>query len=50
MNQPQFYLHISIAEQQLALINNGKQEKVYSVSTAKNGAGEVMGSECTPRG
>ncbi len=50
MNPPESYLHISIANQQLSLIKNGKQEKLYPVSTAKNGAGEEMGSECTPTG
>jgi lipoprotein-anchoring transpeptidase ErfK/SrfK len=50
MNTPESYLHISIANQQLSLIENGKQEKTYLVSTAKNGAGEKMGSECTPTG
>lgn len=50
MNIPETYLYISIAKQQLSLIKEGKPEKVYSVSTAKNGAGERMGSECTPTG
>lgn len=50
MNPPETYLHISIAKQQLALIRNESIENIYSVSTAKNGAGEQMGSECTPTG
>ncbi len=50
MNLPPHYLHISIAHQQLYLMDHGKQALTYAVSTAKNGAGEVMGSECTPRG
>lgn len=50
MNNPESYLHISIANQQLSSIKNGKQEAVYTVSTAKNGVGEEMGSECTPTG
>jgi len=50
MNIPKSYLHISIAKQQLFLIKEDQLEKVYSVSTAKNGAGEEMGSECTPTG
>jgi len=50
MNTPASYLHISIAGQQLSVIKNGQPESTYSVSTAKNGAGEKMGSECTPTG
>ncbi|KAF3981689.1 MAG: L,D-transpeptidase [Methylococcales symbiont of Hymedesmia sp. n. MRB-2018] len=44
------YIHISITEQKLSLINHGKNTISYPVSTAKNGVGETMGSECTPRG
>lgn len=44
------YLDISIQAQQLDIIENGAVVKSYSVSTAKNGAGELKGSECTPRG
>jgi lipoprotein-anchoring transpeptidase ErfK/SrfK len=47
---PDSYLNICIATQQLILIENGQALKTYSISTAKNGAGEVMGSGCTPRG
>ena len=43
------YLFISIAKQQLSLIGS-ECDKNYSVSTAKNGTGEQMGSECTPTG
>ena len=43
------YLHISIAKQQLQLINSDNKI-CYAVSTAKKGVGELMGSECTPRG
>jgi lipoprotein-anchoring transpeptidase ErfK/SrfK len=50
MNTPEHYLHISIATQQLALIHHTKVEKTYTISTAKNGAGEKMGSLCTPTG
>lgn len=45
-----FFLDISINTQQLAIIENGRTLKTYAVSTAKNGAGEQRGSECTPRG
>lgn len=50
MNIPKHYLHVSIFKQQLTLIKQGKITQTYSVSTAKNGAGETMGSECTPTG
>jgi len=48
--KPKRYLEISIAGQSLKLINNGQVCKTYRVSTARNGAGETMGSECTPTG
>ncbi len=41
---------IDIATQRLRLIDNGKTVMDVEVSTAKNGAGEAKGSECTPRG
>ncbi len=44
------YLDISAAEQRLRLIDNGVQIVSFPVSTAKNGLGECVGSECTPRG
>ncbi len=47
---PAFYLCVSIADQKLDLIENGEVAKSYPVSTAKNGPGEIRGSECTPRG
>ena len=47
---PDSYLYISIAKQQLSIVINKEVDKVYSVSTAKNGVGEKMGSECTPIG
>lgn len=50
MQQPSFYLDISMATQQVDIVENGRVVKSYSVSTAKNGAGERKGSECTPRG
>lgn len=49
MTKPQ--IKISIAEQTLDLLDEtGKLIKRYSVSTAKNGAGEQNGSFKTPRG
>jgi len=44
------FLDISIGTQQLCIVENGHVVKSYPVSTAKNGAGELMGSECTPTG
>ena len=44
------FLDISISTQQLSIIKDSRVIKTYPVSTAKNGAGEQMGSECTPTG
>ena len=44
------FLDISIGMQQLSIIEDGHVVKSYPVSTAKKGAGELMGSECTPTG
>jgi lipoprotein-anchoring transpeptidase ErfK/SrfK len=46
----QNYLDICIVSQQLMVYVGGKPAQHYSVSTAKKGAGELMGSECTPTG
>ncbi len=43
------HILIDIAQQTLTL-TTGVQTQVYPVSTAKNGAGEIEGSEQTPRG
>lgn len=45
-----FYIEVDIGCQQLKLIEADKVTRSYVVSTAKNGAGEQSGSECTPRG
>lgn len=50
MIRPKRYLFISITNQQLTLLEEGKPLCHFAVSTAKNGAGEQMGSECTPTG
>lgn len=50
MSLPQHYIHIATAQQQLRLIQAGKPLLSYPVSTAKNGTGSMMGSECTPTG
>ncbi|MFI3157599.1 MAG: L,D-transpeptidase [Methylococcaceae bacterium] len=46
----QNYLDICIASQQLTVYADEKKCQCYPVSTAKKGAGELMGSECTPTG
>lgn len=45
-----YEIKVSIADQRLRLFADGSVEMDVLVSTAKNGAGEVFGSECTPRG
>lgn len=49
MNQPT-RIEINIGEQRLRYWENGALVMDVPVSTAKNGAGEQKGSECTPRG
>jgi L,D-transpeptidase YbiS len=49
--QPQSYLvKVSITEQRLQLLVAGAVAMDVAVATATNGPGEVMHSECTPRG
>ena len=43
-------IEIDIARQQLRTFNGERELRCYAVSTARNGAGEMMDSECTPRG
>lgn len=43
-------LHVSIERQELKVIDNNQLIKSYRISTAKNGVGELAGSEQTPRG
>lgn len=43
-------LKVLISEQKLYIYNQQDIIKTYLISTAKNGAGEVFGSEQTPRG
>ena len=43
-------LEISIPEQSLAVLENGREVRRYVVSTSRNGPGELQGSFCTPRG
>jgi len=44
------HIQISISDQTLSLFDENKLIKQYTISTAKNGVGEEMDSECTPRG
>ena len=46
----EYWIEISLATQTLRLLSKEGVVKEYPVSTAKNGAGELMNSECTPRG
>lgn len=43
-------IEIDIPAQMLTLVDGERVSKRYSVSTARNGAGEKNGSFCTPRG
>jgi L,D-transpeptidase YbiS len=44
-------INIDIATQTLVFIDENKNsQKSYAIATAKNGAGEQNGSNCTPRG
>lgn len=43
-------IRISIGEQRLWLLRDGREPAGYPVSTAANGAGERRDSGCTPRG
>lgn len=45
------HIEVSIADQRLYVFNaSGVMELQYPVSTARNGAGELKDSGCTPRG
>lgn len=43
-------INVDVGKQQLCLLKNDRVIKCYSISTAKNGVGQVNGSECTPLG
>lgn len=43
-------IRIDLGKQTLELRDGERTIAAFSVSTAKNGAGEQIGSECTPRG
>lgn len=44
------WLRVSLAAQSLSLMAGERVLQTWSVSTARNGPGELAGSECTPRG
>jgi L,D-transpeptidase YbiS len=43
-------LEVCISTQKMYVFNNGRVSREYLISTGKNGAGEIQGSEQTPRG
>ena len=47
---PASHLYVSVSDQQIHRLENKEIVATYPVSTAKNGAGERFGSECTPQG
>jgi hypothetical protein len=50
MNPEDFLIKVSIDEQRLQLLQQGKVVMDVAVATAANGPGEIQHSECTPRG
>ncbi|MBT8137499.1 MAG: L,D-transpeptidase [Gammaproteobacteria bacterium] len=48
--KPAVRIEISLEDQRLYLLQGGELLRVYAVSTARNGAGQRNGSECTPLG
>lgn len=48
--QSRVVIYISIADQRLMVMKSDKVKASFSISTALNGAGELHGSEKTPRG
>ena len=47
---PQRFIEVNLKDQRLVLWDNGKAQFSTTISTAGNGAGERLDSECTPRG
>jgi len=50
MRENHFLIRVSIDEQRLQLIEAGRIAMDVTVATARNGPGERIHSECTPRG
>ena len=44
------HIEVNISKQTLFLFEGDEVIREYSISTARNGPGELMDSECTPRG
>ena len=49
-DNPDVDIQISLQDQRLYFLVDGELRNVYPVSTARNGPGEMNGSECTPVG
>lgn len=49
-NPRALWLHVMMPGQRLDVMEGDESVRSYAVSTARNGPGERMGSECTPRG
>ncbi len=47
---PTPHIDIDLSTQTLRLFEDGRERARYAVSTARNGAGQCSGSECTPLG
>ena len=50
MQAEDYLIKVSIDEQRLQFLESGRVIMDVAVSTAANGPGEIMHSECTPRG
>lgn len=44
------FIVVSIADQKLALIVNGRRQNTYPISSSRSGVGETENSDLTPRG
>lgn len=50
MTRQDLHIQVDLRRQELRLLAGNRCIETYSVSTARNGAGESQGSGCTPRG
>ena len=50
MKPDTIFIYISVGKQTLTVVDANQNKRQYSVSTARNGPGELLGSECTPLG
>ncbi len=50
MTYNEYHLEVNLTSQTLTLMSGETMVKQYPVSTAKNGPGETLDSECTPTG